>query len=152
MMKKQNSSQTIAEAIMKNIVKGKYVNILPSQENLAVQFQVSRTLIRETLMLLVSKGIIEPVRKRGTRILSAEKWVTFNKDVLKWKKQLCSNSIDTREEIVQAAIDWWRTHRPVSYDEKEHLENPYVNLCKPGPEASNLAKAVVKFLKETEHE
>lgn len=50
------------------------------------------------------------------------------------------------EALQDAAVAWWRSHRPVGYSEVEHLDNPRVN-CSSGEE-KRLAIAVAGFLKE----
>lgn len=36
--------------------------------------------------------------------------------------------MDSRErEVVDAALYWWRQHRPVAWTEREHLDNPTIN-------------------------
>lgn len=49
--------------------------------------------------------------------------------------------------VIQAAKNWWRGHRPLSYDEQDHLDNPLVNCCVAGQD--KLAQAVA-YLVEAE--
>lgn len=32
-----------------------------------------------------------------------------------------------RDAVIEAAVKWWESHLPVSFDEKEHLKHPWVN-------------------------
>ena len=31
--------------------------------------------------------------------------------------------------VTDAAIAWWKQHRPIYWTEKQHLDNPSVNTC-----------------------
>lgn len=32
-----------------------------------------------------------------------------------------------KNEVSKAAVEWWKSKRPLSYDEEAHLNNPLVN-------------------------
>lgn len=52
----------------------------------------------------------------------------------------------TKEQaLIEAAIEWWRAHRPLSFSEADHLANPKVNAgYRKG--TAELAVAVAAFL------
>lgn len=54
----------------------------------------------------------------------------------------------SEQRVVRAAIRWWRNHRPMSYDQAEHLRSPAVNT-KNDVEKS-LARAVATLVRSTE--
>jgi GntR family transcriptional repressor for pyruvate dehydrogenase complex len=62
----------VFEALKENILTGKFRNgeLLPTQETLAQQFGVSRTVMREALNKLSSLGLIESQQGRGTFVRS----------------------------------------------------------------------------------
>jgi DNA-binding FadR family transcriptional regulator len=86
-MSKAENTSTVAQVsdrLALNIVAGKYGELLPPQEDLAVNFGVSRTLMREALSMLLVKGMLEMRPRLGTRVLSERNWKIFNKDVIGW--------------------------------------------------------------------
>jgi len=68
------------------IIAGTYKpgEVLPREELLAEQLQVSRTALRESLRVLGSKGLIETRQKIGTRVRDAAHWNLLDPDVLAW--------------------------------------------------------------------
>lgn len=49
-----------------------------------------------------------------------------------------------RNELAAAALTWWKTHRPRSFTEADHLKSPWINLSHPAEK--RLAKAVARAL------
>ena len=70
--KRGNLVEMVFEALKENILTGKFKNgeLLPTQETLAQQFGVSRTVMREALNKLSSLGLIESQQGRGTFVRS----------------------------------------------------------------------------------
>lgn len=64
----------IADRLTEEIRHGRYAvgATLPSEVELAAQLGVSRGSLREALQILADAGIVERVRKLGTRVVSAE--------------------------------------------------------------------------------
>jgi DNA-binding FadR family transcriptional regulator len=86
-MSKAENTSTVAQVsdrLALNIVAGKYGELLPPQEDLAMNFGVSRTLMREALSMLLVKGMLEMRPRLGTRVLSEQNWKIFNRDVIDW--------------------------------------------------------------------
>lgn len=54
-----------------------------------------------------------------------------------------------RSNVLQAAVAWWRGHRPQSWSEYDHLHNPTINQLNPLGTDKALARAVARLLKET---
>jgi DNA-binding FadR family transcriptional regulator len=57
---------------------------LPREAELMEQFGVSRTVLREALRTLTSKGLIESRPKVGTRVRARDAWNLLDGDVLEW--------------------------------------------------------------------
>ena len=57
---------------------------LPSEEELCVRFEVSRTAIREAIKVLGAKGLLEARPRAGTRVRPFAQWSLFDADVLRW--------------------------------------------------------------------
>ena len=53
----------------------------------------------------------------------------------------------TREElkVVIEAARWWKAHRPLSFDEKDHIECPKINCT---DRDKRLAEAVAQLIKK----
>ncbi|CAB3791444.1 FadR/GntR family transcriptional regulator [Pararobbsia alpina] len=69
-----------------NIVAGLYAGTtLPTQDELAREFDVSRTVMREALSMLVSRGMLDVRTKTGTRARPMREWQVINRDVVEWR-------------------------------------------------------------------
>jgi len=68
------------------IVTGRYApgTILPSELDLADQFAMSRSVVRESLRMLTAKGLIQSRRKAGTRVRERKDWNMLDPDLLAW--------------------------------------------------------------------
>lgn len=59
--------------------------ILPREPILAEHMSVSRTVLREALKVLVSKGLVESRPKLGTRVRDRRFWHLLDPDILAWR-------------------------------------------------------------------
>ncbi|MGH3737168.1 MAG: FadR/GntR family transcriptional regulator, partial [Micromonosporaceae bacterium] len=57
--------------------------LLPDE--LGERYGVSRTVVREMLRVLESKGMIQARPKTGTRVLGVEQWDLLDRDVIRWR-------------------------------------------------------------------
>lgn len=57
---------------------------LPSDTDLCEKFQVSRTVLRETLRVLGAKGLITAKPRVGTLVAEAKHWALWDPEVLHW--------------------------------------------------------------------
>jgi GntR family galactonate operon transcriptional repressor len=75
--------QTIGGAI----VHGRYKpeSLLPHESELAKEFKVSRTAVREAMKVLAAKGLIETRRKRGTLVRAEMQWNHFDPEIITWR-------------------------------------------------------------------
>ena len=55
---------------------------LPTEMNLAAQFGVSRTVIREAVKVLATKGLVEVLHGQGVRVLPPQSWNAFDPLIL----------------------------------------------------------------------
>lgn len=60
-------------------------DILPAEDVLAEQLQVSRITIRETVKSLSAKGMLQVRRRYGTIVLPRSQWQLFDPDVITWR-------------------------------------------------------------------
>ncbi|EBX5145109.1 FadR family transcriptional regulator, partial [Salmonella enterica subsp. enterica serovar Newport] len=67
----KNLSYLLAEKLGQQILSGKYPpeSILPGEIELAEQFGVSRTAVREAVKMLAAKGMVLPRPRIGTRVM-----------------------------------------------------------------------------------
>src|SRR6201993_5603225 len=57
---------------------------LPREIELAAQFEVSRTSIRESLSILKAKGLIAARQKAGTHVRERTSWNMLDAELLEW--------------------------------------------------------------------
>ena len=73
--------------IGRRIVGGQFApgEILPREEEFVEQLSVGRSVVREALRVLASKGLIESRQRRGTQVLPEGEWLQLDPDVLAWR-------------------------------------------------------------------
>lgn len=57
---------------------------LPTENELCIRYGVSRTVIRETLKILQSKGLVRGRSRVGTVVCPKEEWNILDQEVLEW--------------------------------------------------------------------
>jgi GntR family galactonate operon transcriptional repressor len=57
---------------------------LPQEPVLAVEYDVSRTVVREALRVLAAKGLVDARPMRGTRVRPRSEWRLLDPDLLRW--------------------------------------------------------------------
>jgi len=57
---------------------------LPREPELAEEYDVSRTVVREALRVLAAKGLVDARPMRGTRIRPRTEWRLLDPDLLRW--------------------------------------------------------------------
>ena len=79
-------STQIAREIGRRIVAGNYMqgDLIEDEGALADRYQVSRSVIRDAVKVLVGKGLLEVRRGIGTRVRIRSDWGLFDDDVLAW--------------------------------------------------------------------
>lgn len=77
------SVEAIVDAVVKQVFPN---NTLPTNDELARQLGVSRTVLREALNQLVARGILEPRMNLGTLILDERQWQIVDQNVVRWRQ------------------------------------------------------------------
>lgn len=82
----QRLHRTIERQIGISIVSGevKPGDVLPGEIVSSVKFDVSRSVYREVLRTLATKGMVESSPKVGTRVTNRNRWTLLDPDVLEW--------------------------------------------------------------------
>lgn len=82
-------SDAISQQLGVDIVRGYYGvgQALPSEVSLASRWNVSRSVVREGLRILASKGLVEARTKAGTTVRRRARWHLLDPDVLTWMRQ-----------------------------------------------------------------
>ncbi|ASM56318.1 hypothetical protein PNIG_p0036 (plasmid) [Pseudoalteromonas nigrifaciens] len=102
---RQNLTQQLAHDLGFAIVRGIYpINEgLPSEADLCIKYDVSRSATREAVKMLSAKGLISSRPKQGIRVLPESSWNMFDTDVLRWI--LSSNpSLSLLKEFTQVRV------------------------------------------------
>lgn len=86
----RNLSEQVSQRIGERILNGSYAPgaTLPDEPSLTVLFGVSRTVIREAVKMLVSKGMLEVRPRTGTRVTAPGNWQLLDRDVLQWHQSI----------------------------------------------------------------
>ena len=83
---KHNLTHQLTHDLGMAIVKGQYKvgQGLPSEADLCVEYDVSRSATREAVKMLSAKGLISSRPKQGIQVLPESNWNMFDTDVLSW--------------------------------------------------------------------
>ncbi|GLX85806.1 GntR family transcriptional regulator [Thalassotalea loyana] len=83
---KHNLTHQLTHDLGIAIVKGEYPigTGLPSEADLCVKYEVSRSATREAVKMLSAKGLISSRPKQGIQVLPESNWNMFDTDVLGW--------------------------------------------------------------------
>lgn len=77
----------VAHELGRRVVGGVYPAgaLLPNEEQLCAELQVSRTPLREAVKVLAAKGLLESRPRIGTRVRSKDLWNLLDPDILAWR-------------------------------------------------------------------
>ncbi len=104
----------IAREIGRRVVAGSYQigGLLEDEGALADRYQVSRSVIRDAVKILVGKGLLEVRRGIGTRVRERVRWGLLDDDVLAWHQSAPPSAdflrqlMDVRLVIEPKAARW----------------------------------------------
>jgi len=75
----------VMDGLVAGIVENRYGAILPPQDVLSREFDVSRTVMREALSMLLARHMLDVRPKIGTRIKPMRDWQMIDEDVVSWR-------------------------------------------------------------------
>ncbi|MEX3006978.1 FadR/GntR family transcriptional regulator [Hoeflea sp. TYP-13] len=107
-------STQVAREIGRRIVSQTYEpgDLVEDEGTLADRYQVSRSVIRDAVKILVGKGLLEVRRGIGTRVRSRSSWGLLDDDVLAWYQSAPPNGdffrqlMDIRQVFEPKAARW----------------------------------------------
>jgi DNA-binding FadR family transcriptional regulator len=82
----RNLTHQVVHKLGGAIVQGTYqINaVFPTEAELCVQYDISRSVIREAVKMLAAKGLIASRPRQGIRVQPNTQWNMFDADVLQW--------------------------------------------------------------------
>jgi GntR family transcriptional regulator, galactonate operon transcriptional repressor len=89
-LQRHNLSEQVVQEIGLSIMRNDFKpgDALLSEPELSLQFNVSRTVLREALKILSAKGLIESRPRTGTRVRPRDEWNLLDPDVLAWQQRV----------------------------------------------------------------
>lgn len=86
MERHQNLTMSVSQAIGQAIATGAYPpgTSLPPEKDLVVEFNASRTVLREAVKMLAAKGLVDTRPRRGTMVKPEGDWNLADPDLLGW--------------------------------------------------------------------
>ncbi len=102
---------SVVDTVAKWILGGTYApgQLLPREDDLARNLNVSRTSVREAVKVLSAKGLLEVKRRVGVRVRARDDWNLLDSQVLSWHpdvgrdRDLIASLIEARRIIEPAA-------------------------------------------------
>jgi GntR family galactonate operon transcriptional repressor len=111
-------SSQVAREIGRRIVSGSYApgDLIEDEATLASRYQVSRSVVRDAVKILVGKGLLEVRRGIGTRVRPRSSWGLLDDDVLAWHQSAPPSSSDLRQllevrQVVEPHAARWAAER-----------------------------------------
>lgn len=110
-VRQRNLHDHVVESLGRRIVGGQLQpgEVLPREDALAVQMDVSRSVLREAVKVLAAKGLVESRPKVGTRVRDSRFWHQLDGQVLAWRcasmptDDFVQKLVEMREVIEPAA-------------------------------------------------
>ncbi len=100
-------------------------SLIPNEDELCQQFDVSRTVIREAIRIMDARGLVEVRPRIGTRICPPSKWALTDPTLLAWQLEsapdfkLIQNLFELRN-MIEPMVAKFTTQR-ASDEEIEHI-------------------------------
>lgn len=106
--------RNVTAAIAGDICAGRRAagSLLPRENDLCEFYGVSRTVIRESLKVLESKGLVRGKPRIGTTVCDEDEWNILDQDVLEWMEphmrdfDLLASILEARRTIEPAAAEY----------------------------------------------
>ena len=95
----------IARDLGQRILSGAYapLSVLPTEAELCVVYGASRTALRDALLTLSAKGLIEARKRAGTRVRVSSEWNRLDAQVLEWMRDI-EPDLDFVRGLIEARL------------------------------------------------
>ena len=95
----------IARDLGQRILAGTYAQhaLLPTEAELCVIYGASRTALRDALLTLSAKGLIEARKRAGTRVRVSSEWNRLDAQVLEWMRDI-EPDLDFVRGLIEARL------------------------------------------------
>lgn len=124
-------------------------SLLPTENELCIRYGVSRTVIRESLKILESKGLVRGRSRVGTTICDKEEWNILDQQMLEWigprifELDLLQCVLDARRAIEPFAAELAAQRAGVQ--EIATIEAAWQAMCDAEGDVEKFTKADVAF-------
>ena len=84
-----NITVALVNRLGREIVTGRFGvgHILPIEDAMSSEHQISRTAVREAIKMLTAKGLVGSRPRRGTEVRPVSDWNLLDSDVLRWLRE-----------------------------------------------------------------
>ena len=95
----------IARDLGQRILSGSYapLSVLPTEAELCIAYGASRTALRDALLTLAAKGLIEARKRAGTRVRPPSDWNRLDAQVLGWMGEI-EPDLDFVRGLIEARL------------------------------------------------
>jgi len=83
--KERSLVSKVMDGLVTGIVEDRYGAVLPPQDVLSKEFDVSRTVMREALSMLLARHMLDVRPKIGTRVRPMSDWRMIDEEVVSWR-------------------------------------------------------------------
>ncbi|NTJ32985.1 FadR family transcriptional regulator [Agrobacterium rhizogenes] len=143
--------RNVTAAIAEDICSERYPSgsALPRENDLCELYGVSRTVIRESLKILESKGLVRGKPRIGTTVCDKDDWNILDQDVLEWMGPYIAEF-----DILGSILEARRTIEPVAAEyaaerataqEIADLDRAWRQMCESGDDPERFTEADVMF-------
>lgn len=141
----------ITDGIGRQIIGGVYQpgGLLPKEAELAVEFGVSRTSVREGMRVLAAKGLVDIRQKIGTKVRQPENWNLFDTEILRWHEEVgrgteIGTDLAEVRELLEPAAARLASSRATAEDLRR-IRAAIENMASPASDREGYAQAVADF-------
>jgi DNA-binding FadR family transcriptional regulator len=141
----------IVREVGRHILAGTWAvgEVIPSDVKLCATLQVSRTALREALIVLAAKGLIEARQKIGTIVRPREEWNMLDADIVAWRVGSADSDAaivelyELRKLIEPLAASLAATHS--TRREIELIQKAYEDMAAAGDDGAKVLAPDMRF-------
>ncbi|WP_394155847.1 FadR/GntR family transcriptional regulator [Loktanella salsilacus] len=141
----------VVRALAGDILSGRFVPgaMLPREPDLCVQYEVSRTVIREALKVLDAKGLVVTRSRVGTQVADPDDWNILDPQLIEWHpkgaldKRIFDAILETRRGIEPLAAEF--AAERASLAELAAIEEALHGMEAAGNDIQKFARADINF-------